>query len=972
MITVTQAERLVRKIAEAMTTPVTEAHIAKLAQEYADACRVAARRLEQCALMIEAGQSLQALQLAETPPPLLDLITVLSFRQAADWRAYCQAHQLPFTEPFYDKHLRQLNSSYGKGVAADHPYYRDYRRAVLKKNDERALSILRVIARVNPGDENTTDELRRVEDKLLKGKLEKLAEVMAAGDSAGTHVQMARIETSGVRVPPTHPIWQQAQAVRCQNLLKQAGEARNKDAWQQTESLVEQIHSIATQYDLQLPAADADAWSALEEWSSEKRRAYADEQDFQRALAAVEYEVQTIEARRAKSSRPGLLEARRQFDSLSNKWRDLERCGRPKDEDLSLRFDQAQAWLQREMKSAQLRRKLAIGAVVIVVLAGIAAMIPSVRDALATRAYEHEIAGMESARRVSELEAVFPQVPERLESKLQTVLADAHDFIAREKDLKRSFDESMAGLQQLAATHFRDLPQVAPRRAQAGQLLDKLAPEFQADGRSALQEWDNQWQAIRNAAINAQLARAEELAGGLNGTNGPGAADAARQIETLLSALAPWRTEPPPLDQNLEGKFKKLSDQATTWASHWDHWEKAQAALGNAQTLEEYLDRLDQMVQSPFAGNAQRDAAAEIDRLKINSETLLGQLLLPNDHASWDSLTNAASWRTALMPAQPTGPEKDAYFKLRDDKNLQNIYLYKLVANARQNNPAHTHLVFVQGTITMDRGGQMAGLVYDPEIYRDTVRFGHETYSDWDYDTILKTNRTAECESFERIGLGDLIDPNTGNYQKSILQLLDQLSRDDNSTAIFRAFVSMRLFDIARLRAADWGMNWCPSAARHYQALKDLGALDLKSGDWMAPAPLAKYEAAFARYFDRARKTSLEKEAALLERLTQQACQTDFSFAGYVDAEGRPVVRHSTAAWQEYWGWGANPESALLLFRKPGAGPFQKLAEPLPFTPLFTFNGDRRALLNDTTQAVSYPVAQTAEILPPFFAGIHE
>src|SRR5271156_6771782 len=160
MMTLNQAERLVRRIGELVGHPTPDAQTAKLAQDYADLCRAANRRLEQCALMIEAGQFLQALQLAETPPPLLDVITVLSFRQAAEWRTYCQSHQLPWSEPFYDKFVRLLNSAYGKGIASDHPFYRDYRRAVLKNDDEHALPILRVIARMNPSDENTKEELK--------------------------------------------------------------------------------------------------------------------------------------------------------------------------------------------------------------------------------------------------------------------------------------------------------------------------------------------------------------------------------------------------------------------------------------------------------------------------------------------------------------------------------------------------------------------------------------------------------------------------------------------------------------------------------------------------------------------------------------------------------------------------------------------------------------------------------------------
>ena len=73
---------------------------------------------------------------------------------------------------------------------------------------------------------------------------------------------------------------------------------------------------------------------------------------------------------------------------------------------------------------------------------------------------------------------------------------------------------------------------------------------------------------------------------------------------------------------------------------HADKWEQAQAALSNAQSLEQYLDGLDQLVASPFATLAQREAVAGIDRLKIDQETLLGQLLLPNKPRAWPTLTN--------------------------------------------------------------------------------------------------------------------------------------------------------------------------------------------------------------------------------------------------------------------------------------------------------------------------------------------
>jgi hypothetical protein len=975
MITVTQAERLVRKITEAVGQPPSDTQ-AKLAQEYADLCRAASRRLEQCALMIEAGQFLQALQLAETPPPLLDVITVLSFRQAAEWRNQCQSHQQPWSEPFYDKFVRLLNSAYGKGIASDHPFYRDYRRAVLKNDDPHALSILRVIARMNPSDENTREELKRMEEKLLRVKLEKLREVVAAGDSPAIQEQLAQIEASGAPVPSAHPVWQQAQVARCQELLRRAQALRQKDAWQDAESLVDEIHTLATHYNVQLPAADADAWSALEEWTTGKRSAYADDQDFKRAFSALEYEIQTVEGKRAKAGRPGAVEAGNHFNSLTAKWSETERFGRPLDEALKARRQQCQDWLQTQMKAAGLRRRIAIGAVVVLILGAIGASIPFIIDWSNERSILHDFGVMESSRSVADTEGLLGQVPARLKThpRMMAAIAEAQGRIAHEKDLRKVFEENMNGLQQFAADGFRNnIGQVGPRRLQAEHALAQIAPEFQTAGKNALAAWDAKWQSARNTALAAQLDHVEEIAAVLKGTNGFDAVQAVLpRIQSMLAAMEPLQIEPPDLDRDLQTRIRELSAKTALWTTNGARWEKAQADLVNAQSLDEYLDRLDRLVQSPFATETQRDGAEEIDRLKINEETLLGELLLPNQRASWDSLTNAAAWRTTLMPEQPTAREKDAYFKLRDDKNMQNVYVYQLVTNVRPRNPFQSHLVFVQGSLAPDRAGQMTGLVYDPAVFQDTSRFVPMTYSDWDYADIIKSNRTPECESFERIGLAELIDPNTGNYQKPILQLLDQVDRDENSSSLFRAYVSMKLFALAGLRPEEWAMQWCPAAARHLQALKDLGALDLKSGDWMVRVPVAKYEASCRDYFERMRGVPLEKQAALLEQLAQETCQTDFTYAGFIDVDGHPVLRRLIAPVPEYWGWSSGSESAALLLRKtPGTTGVVKVAEPLPFTPLFIFNGDRHHLFLEKIRDISYPAGQAAD-LPPFFSGLYE
>jgi hypothetical protein len=977
MMTITQAERLVRKIAEVAGQPASDTQTAKLAQEYADLCRAANRRLEQCAIMIEAGQFLQALQLAETLPPLLDLITVLGFRQAAEWRSYCQTHQLPWSEPFYDKYVRLLNSTYGKGIASDHPFYRDYRRAVMKNDDEHALSILRVIARMNPSDQNTKDELKRLEEKLLRGKLEKLRQVVATGDSPAMEAELARIESSGVPIPSTHPVWQQAQVARCQDLLRRADQLRHQDAWQDAEVLVEEIQKLATQYNVQLPAADADAWTSLEEWTTGKRSAYADDQDFHRALSSLEYEVQTIETRRANANRLSALDAKNSFNSLAAKWSEAERFNRPLGEKLIGRCEQCRLWLQNCMNAAGRRHRIATIAVSLLVFAAVAATIPFVLNWARERDLLLRLNMLESTRRVSETESLISHVSARIKAKaaVPEAINKAQSFISHEKELKRVFDETVKGLQQSATGNFKTgIEQIGPRRAHAERALAQLAPEFQLPGRSALDVWDVKWQPVRQATLSAQLDHAEQAAAGLNGTNGFDEVHAAVvRMQSMLADMDQLTNEPPALDRNLDARLRQLNAKIALWTGQADQWDKAQSALANAQSLDQYLDRLDPLVQSPFATAAQRDGVVEIDRLKINRETLLGQLLLPNDPTIWDSLTNVAEWRTTLMPEQPTAPEKDLYLKLRDDKNMQSVFVYQLVTNARPNNPFHNHPIFVQGSIERDRGGAMAGLVFDPTETRDTLRFVAKRYSDWDwnYGQIKNLFRTEECESFERIGLGELINPNTGNYQKPLLQLFDQLDQETNASALFRAFVTLKLFAVAELRPEDWGMQWSSAAGSLVQRLTDLGARDLKSGDWMVPSQSAKYEAPLQTCFARLHGLSMEKQARLLQQLARETCQTDFSYAGFIDINGHPVLRQISPPVSEYWGWGSGSRSAVLLLRKSGAGTtFEQLAEPMPYTPLFIFNGDRQRLLLDTGRSLSYPASQMAGNLPPFFTGL--
>ena len=126
-----EAERLVRRIIAILKGEGDPAMAPKLAADFQAACASVALRLEQCRSMIDAGASVQAIQLAETQPNLLDLVTVLEFRQADEWRQFCRAKNLPCPETLPARDVSTLNNCYNQGISPQHPIYAAYREAVM-------------------------------------------------------------------------------------------------------------------------------------------------------------------------------------------------------------------------------------------------------------------------------------------------------------------------------------------------------------------------------------------------------------------------------------------------------------------------------------------------------------------------------------------------------------------------------------------------------------------------------------------------------------------------------------------------------------------------------------------------------------------------------------------------------------------------------------------------------------------------
>ncbi|HIG44428.1 MAG TPA: hypothetical protein EYQ14_28425 [Gammaproteobacteria bacterium] len=115
----TETERLVRRIELYLKQQDASLQPDVMAREYAAEHGAATKRLITCQRIIRGGDHAQALQLAEEPPAVLDVIGQLEFRKAKEWLALCRNNGWPVPEPLDREVVRTLQDAYTKGVQAD-------------------------------------------------------------------------------------------------------------------------------------------------------------------------------------------------------------------------------------------------------------------------------------------------------------------------------------------------------------------------------------------------------------------------------------------------------------------------------------------------------------------------------------------------------------------------------------------------------------------------------------------------------------------------------------------------------------------------------------------------------------------------------------------------------------------------------------------------------------------------------------
>ena len=177
----------IRGIVENQET-ISNEEVLKLATRYQEYGAQANVRLRQVSDLIRKNMVSEALRLAESEPPLLDLCAELDFVGAEKWREQCTFHGWPAPEPLLAGAINLLNDAYASGAALE-PLLKEYRKAVREGATGRIVRILRRVAKLDAKNKTWVEDLRRFEHKRLE-EIQIELQTAAQGDDKATLLRL--------------------------------------------------------------------------------------------------------------------------------------------------------------------------------------------------------------------------------------------------------------------------------------------------------------------------------------------------------------------------------------------------------------------------------------------------------------------------------------------------------------------------------------------------------------------------------------------------------------------------------------------------------------------------------------------------------------------------------------------------------------------------------------------------------------
>ena len=991
-MTLLETERLIRKLAEVLQRGGNPEALAKLAGDYVAACQAANLRLQQCEAMIKAGDRPQAIQLAETPPNLLDWVTVLEFQGADEWRAYCQQNGLPMADRIDERSVAALNGCYALGITTDHPLYGAYRKAMLSRNDEQALKILHSITRLNPSDTNAAAELTRLDGKVLVMKLQHLGSSLEGTDPALVVAEMEAIEGFGFKAAPAGEIWRRAQVIRCEYFLQEAGKSRNAGDWREARSRLDAVGKIVEAMKLELPAAAQRQREEIEGWTRGEEEKNRRDREFQGLLGQLQQRIAQSEEKDTSARYVELPELRDDFEGLNRVWRALAEFTRPIPEALTAQFRKRAALLEGEIeRRTAIRRRLILGVTAAVLVVGVGIVWLALAQARA-RDFTKHLREAVAQRQVRAAEKLLEEAQGGKAGDASAV-AEAETFSKREHGLLDNFEAAFGRLptELTGDPDAGRLGALADQLAQARTAFEAMAPDLKKENEPKLQAYEKTWQAYLaesgtkvNALYEEWVEGAEKESGGLD-YRAPLEKTAAQlvELEGTLQKIGDCEagfTNRLNLRDDLMDRAAVVRSKYAAYAGEVTKLQQSLTAAQRARTLKEFNDAMGVIAASEFSTTPVVVAAAQVQSLNASEESTLRWWLGMNEAATWAFLTG--SHPAGFVPGSVM-PSESLILDDLEKNPVVNGHLSRYRLHLDGGRPDGDEWITrepfepTKGKLTQNvLTGVITERTYDSRQIQawaeaespDTVVFQTYDYTYFNHHLVITNVQTVtsfeqlddpkEMAAYADAGLEEVKGGDA--YHQPLLPVLDAIKDSKEGSPLFRAYLYERLIALMGSQPEAWGLAFCPATRADEVRLVGVTGRPINSGDWLVAAKAQAESQRLEAFFAAARVVSYAKQAEGLLAVERAVAADGMKYAGYAGLDGKPALTDGVHA-GEIYGFNADGKPVRV---PSGIASTDSL---MPLSPLFDLAKPASAYLSEA--GINPADVNFKDALPPLFNG---
>ena len=982
-----ETERLVRRICSTLNGEGDQSMAPKLAEDFNTIYSSVSLRLEQCRNMIEAGAAAQAVQLAETSPNLLDMVTLLEFRQLDEWRQFCQKHGFPCRERVSARAVTALNDCYTRGITSQHPLYAAYREAVFAKNDEAALLSLKSIVRLNPADNNAASELVRLDAKILAERLNRLERYLKSDETSALR-ELESIETFGFKTKISGKAWQRGQILRCGKLLQEAENLMLSGALANAVVQLDLLAQLQTDHSLQWPEEWPDRLERVRDWCHAESAARQKEEQFSELLEQFTNVILVCEQKEAQGKSRNIAELKSELAGLHKMHARLESFSRPVSENLVARFQQQSAKMQRKINRQSRTRVLLVaagaGAAVLVLLTMSFVYLGLQRANTLTA----EINKAVKNHQIRTLEVLLKQAGQaswfRTEP-LKLAVTAANTEITRQLNPLAKYESAFKELPQQFGDikAFPQFATVVSNYNLARLANQELSKDLQNETQPKLEEFRSRWAGycaqmlpaikqqvddqITRLEVNSTQSDAAEIKQ-IRG-NLLSAVPELQQLSQTITNLGVFVSLPPVLANRCASLLAKLQNTQ----SDLSKLDADVAALSQAKTIADYARLVAEIGSIPVHQSDYERAAQKakpVNDLKDSPENLARALFAGTNSILWQSLKQKQSIN--LTPAKVKSETRQRFIELMRDYAVNgNHHLYKLFfdeQSSRSQEWITSEALVTEPGWHVVQGWKLDSLGGVEFHSLDYGYFGGKCMltNQVAVFNLTDTSLAGITSTWGNSGFSKLINLRGMSYNQPPLKIADALCADTGGSPVFRAYLLRELVTIMAQQPEESGINFTPVLRTLPEQMRLLGVDQIHSGDWFVNSRVAALQPAIEKLFEKLKSVSYYQQGSRLVEAISQAAKSDFVFAGHVKPDGSPAW-NETPANGTVWGYqDGKSEPALLYTVRDGA--VNAINRALPLTPLLRFSGDLPALIANAGVRPDDPVYQG--VLPPIFTSM--